>query len=45
MTICADQQIDSCPMEGFDPEKVDEVLGLKAKNLKSILLLPVGYRA
>lgn len=45
MTICADQQIDSCPMEGFDPEKVDEVLGLKTKNLKSILLLPVGYRA
>jgi len=45
MTICAEQQIDSCPMEGFDPEKVDEVLGLKTKNLKSILLLPVGYRA
>ncbi len=45
MTVCADQQIDSCPMEGFDPEKVDEVLDLKTKNLKSILMLPVGYRA
>ena len=45
MTVCADQQIDSCPMEGFDPEKVDEVLDLKSKNLKSILMLPVGYRA
>lgn len=45
MTVCADQQIDSCPMEGFDPEKVDEVLDLKTKNLKSVLMLPVGYRA
>ncbi len=45
MTVCADQQIDSCPMEGFDSEKVDEALDLKTKNLKSILMLPVGYRA
>ena len=45
MTVCADQQIDSCPMEGFDSGKVDEVLDLKTKNLKSILMLPVGYRA
>jgi nitroreductase len=45
MTVCADQQIDSCPMEGFNPKKVDEVLGLDAKNLKSVLMLPVGYRA
>ena len=45
MTVCADQQIDSCPMEGFDPKKVDEVLDLKTKNLKSVLMLPVGYRA
>ena len=45
MTVCAEQQIDSCPMEGFDPEKVDELLGLKTKNLKSVLMLPVGYRA
>jgi len=26
------------------PEKVDEILGLKARNLKSVLLLPLGYR-
>lgn len=36
--------IDSCPMEGFQPEKVDEILGLKEKNLKSITMLPIGYR-
>jgi len=45
MTVCADQRIDSCPMEGFDPEKVDEVLDLKTKNLRSVLLLPIGYRS
>lgn len=45
MTVCADEQIDCCPMEGFIPEKVDEILGLKERNLKSVLMLPVGYRA
>ncbi len=32
-------------MEGFMPEKYDELLNLKAHNLKSVLLLPIGYRA
>jgi nitroreductase len=45
LTVCAQQQIDSCPMEGFVPEKIDELLDLKSKGLKSSLLLPVGYRA
>jgi len=45
MTVCAIESIDSCPMEGFLPEKYDEVLNLKEKGLKSALLLPVGYRA
>ncbi|OUR90878.1 NAD(P)H-dependent oxidoreductase [Flavobacteriales bacterium 34_180_T64] len=45
MTVCAVEKIDSCPMEGFIAESYDEVLGLKAENLKSVLLLPVGYRA
>lgn len=45
MTICAIEKIDSCPMEGFQPEKYDEVLQLKEHNLKSVLLLPVGMRA
>lgn len=37
-------EIDSCPMEGFEQNKVDEILGLKEKNLKSITMLPIGYR-
>ncbi|MFD2914687.1 NAD(P)H-dependent oxidoreductase [Psychroserpens luteus] len=45
MTVCAIEQIDSCPMEGFNPEAFDNVLNLKDKNLKSVLLLPVGFRA
>lgn len=45
MTVCALQQIDSCPMEGFNAEKFDEVLQLEEKKLKSILLLPIGFRA
>jgi nitroreductase len=37
--------IDNGPMEGFDPAKVDEILGLKEKNLTSTTLLALGYRA
>lgn len=45
MTVCAMEGIDSCPMEGFIPEKYDELLGLEKEGLKSVLLLPIGYRA
>ena len=45
MTVCAVEKIDSCPMEGFIPGKIDELLNLHPLNLKSVLLLPVGFRA
>lgn len=45
LTVCATQRIDSCPMEGFNPQKFDELLELDKFNLKSVLLLPVGKRA
>ncbi|WP_196885195.1 NAD(P)H-dependent oxidoreductase [Aureivirga sp. CE67] len=45
LNVCAVEKIDSCPMEGFNPEKYDEVLDLKSHNLKSALILPVGHRA
>ncbi len=45
MTVCAIEGIDSCPMEGFIPEEFDTILELDKKKLKSVLLLPVGYRA
>jgi len=45
MTVCAVEGVDACPMEGFISEKYDEVLNLKQHHLKSVLLLPIGYRA
>jgi nitroreductase len=45
MTVCAVEEIDAIPLEGFIPSKVDELLNLKEKNLKSVLMMPVGYRA
>jgi len=45
MTVAANEKIDSCPMEGFAPEKYDEILNLKSHNLASVLVMPVGFRA
>ena len=36
--------VDSTPMEGFDPAKLDEILGLREKGLRSAVILPLGYR-
>ena len=44
LTVCAFEKIDSCPMEGFIPAKLDTLLNLEQKNITSVLLLPVGYR-
>jgi nitroreductase len=44
LVAAAEEEVDSTPMEGFDPDKVDEILGLRAKGLRSVLLLPLGYR-
>ena len=45
MTVCASLKIDACPMEGFIPQKYDQVLGLSEKGLSSVVVLPIGYRA
>lgn len=45
LNICAIEHIDACPMEGFDADKYDELLQLGEKGLKSILAMPIGYRA
>ncbi|CAM4375294.1 nitroreductase family protein [Zobellia nedashkovskayae] len=44
LTAAAFEGVDSTPMEGFDPDAVDEILGLRAKGLRSCVLLPIGYR-
>lgn len=45
LTICAIEEVDSCPMEGFEPRKYDKLLELDKIGLESVLVLPVGYRA
>lgn len=37
-------KVDATPMEGFDAEKFDRLLGLSEKNLRSVVLLALGYR-
>ena len=45
LALCADLQIDACPMEGIDPKKYDDYFNLKSKGLKSVLIMPMGFRA
>ncbi|MBN8566617.1 MAG: NAD(P)H-dependent oxidoreductase [Flavobacteriales bacterium] len=44
MNAAAELKIDVTPMEGFEPEKVNEILGLPAKGLNASLLATIGYR-
>ena len=44
LVAAADQEVDSTPMEGFDPDAVDAILGLKERGLRSVVLMPLGYR-
>lgn len=44
MTAAAVLGIDTCPMEGFEPDKVNAILGLEGSRWKAILLCPAGYR-
>lgn len=45
LIAAAYEGVDSTPMEGFDPAKVDEILKLRERGLRSVILLPLGYRA
>ena len=44
LLAAAEQEVDSTPMEGFDPAAVDAILGLKERGLRSVVLMPLGYR-
>ncbi|MFS4481728.1 nitroreductase family protein [Hyunsoonleella sp. 2307UL5-6] len=44
ITAAAFEGIDATPLEGFDPNKLDDILGLRAKGLRSAVMLPIGYR-
>lgn len=45
MTTAALLGVDTCPMEGFVPDKYDEILGLKGRGLTTAVLCPAGYRS
>jgi nitroreductase len=45
LTTAALLGVDTCPMEGFVPEKYDEILGLTAKGYASRVVATAGYRA
>lgn len=45
MMACAELKIDSCPMEGFEREQYDEILGLKEKGLSTAVVATIGYRS
>lgn len=44
IAAAAEQKVDATPMEGFDNAKLDEFLGLNASGLKSVVIMPIGYR-
>lgn len=44
LVAAAEQEVDSTPMEGFNPAEVDKILGLNERGLRSVVLLPLGYR-
>ncbi|PWJ44193.1 nitroreductase family protein [Sediminitomix flava] len=44
IAAAAFEGVDCTPLEGFDPEAVDEILGLREKGLRSCVMLPIGYR-
>ncbi len=45
MTVAALTSVDICPMEGFETDKYDEILGLTGQGYRSVVLAPVGHRA
>jgi nitroreductase/dihydropteridine reductase len=44
IAAAAFEGVDSTPMEGFDPDALDEILNLREKGLRSCVMLPLGYR-
>ena len=44
IAAAAFEGVDSTPIEGFEPDALDEILNLRAKGLRSCVILPLGYR-
>ena len=44
LSAAALENVDATPMEGFNPDAMDKILGLEDKNLHSLAILTLGYR-
>ena len=45
LIAAAFEVVDATPMEGFDPAKLDEILKLRERGLRSVAIVALGYRA
>ncbi|HKL35884.1 MAG TPA: NAD(P)H-dependent oxidoreductase [Salegentibacter sp.] len=45
LSAAAHLKVDTCPMEGFDAEKFDEILGISGTNLTTAVIATAGYRS
>jgi nitroreductase / dihydropteridine reductase len=45
LAAAAEQKVDACPMEGFDAAAFDKILNLTEKGLKTVVIMPIGFRA
>ena len=44
LAAAAMEEVDSTPMEGFDNQALDEILDLRSRGLRSVAIMPLGYR-
>lgn len=45
LVACAALKIDACPMEGFENQAYNSILGLDEMGLNACIIAPVGYRS
>ena len=45
MTAAALIGVDTCPMEGFEPDKYDDILDLPAQGFRAVVACAAGYRS
>jgi len=44
LIAAAFEEVDATPMEGFDPSALDKILNLRERGLRSVAIMPIGYR-
>ena len=44
LIAAAFEEVDATPMEGFDANALDKILNLRERGLRSVAIMPIGYR-